>query len=254
MLNLKRGFVPAYFTLGVLLCALPASADTPAAPSASAAGAQTIVLQHVVPGDIVKMMHWDVASKLPAGVTQIVSVPTQNALLVTASSAGLAQVREIARLLDIVPRPVQIKFALAHASDAMLKASGVQLAYVPTALPSFDPALVQSTAGSPAVNLLRILTQQGAVTQSVFLKTTNNADASIRFSFGTVQETFAVTPRINADNSLTLMMHPAFSDGGIERKLNIRCMVDNGDTLVYVLPPAAPGGDHLLFFATPTAK
>ena len=58
-LTVRRAFVPLCLTLGVLLSARPALADTPTKPTVQASTAQTIVLQHVVPDDIVKMMHWE---------------------------------------------------------------------------------------------------------------------------------------------------------------------------------------------------
>ena len=257
MLNLKRGFVPAYFTLGVLLCALPASADTPAAPSASAAGAQTIVLQHVVPSDIVKMMHWDVASKLPAGVTQIASVPTQNALLVTASSAGLAQVREIAQLLDIVPRPVQIKFALASLSETELKASGLDFNFVPLTASDLHQGFVRYTGGPLAVRLLQTLVNKQAITEAPGITTNNNVTASVAssvISLPLFSQQITVTPRINADDSLTLNLHAAFSEGSGKREVSTLRTIKSGETLLLIMPPTSKSDQNLLLFVTPTLK
>ena len=241
MLNLQRGFVPACLTLGVLLSALPALADTPAKPAAQASAAQIIVLQHVIPADVIKMMHWDLASNLPSGVSQVVAVPLQNALLVTATPAGLAQVRELVKLLDIEPRPVQIKFALAHASEADRKASSIGFELYAT--------------GASAVQLLDTLAKQGEVTQQFVITTASGDEAAVHSQSGpTDVHTVAVTPRIHAGNFVTLTLHVNDTDGAVNNEISLARTLKSGDTLVYVLPPAAPGGESFLCFATPTIK
>lgn len=257
MLTLPRGLVPACLTLGVLLSALPLLADTPAAPSVSVSGAQTIVLQHVVPGDILKMMHWDLPSKLPAGVTQIVSVPTQNALLVTATPAGLAQVREIARLLDIVPRPVQIKFALASLSETDLKASGLGFSFVPLTASDLHQGFVRYTGGPLADRLLQTLVNKQAVTEVADITTNNNVAASAALSVTSlplISQQISVIPRINADDSLTLNLHAAFSQGAKKREVSTITTLKSGELLVLVMPPATTGEQNLLLFVTPIRK
>ncbi len=241
MLTLPRGFVPACLTLGALLSAVPMLADTPAAPPLAASGAQTIALQHIIPGDIVKIMRWDVPSSLPAGVTQIASVPLQNALLVTGSPAGLATVRQMVKLLDIEPRPVQIKFAIARASEADREASTLKLDLYAT--------------GAPAVQLLDTLAKQGEVTQQFVITTASGVEAAVHSQSGpTDVHMVAVTPRINAGNFVTLTLHVADTVGAVTHEISLSRTLKSGDTLVYVLPPAVPGGESFLCFATPTVK
>ena len=241
LLNLRRGFVPTCLALGALLTALPASADTPAAPSVQASAPQMIRLQHVGPGSIVKMMHWEAASNLPLGVTQIVAVPLQNALLVTATPAGLAQVREIVKIADIEPRLVQIKFAIARASEADREASTLKLNLYATC--------------ASAVQLLDTLAKQGEVTQQFVITTPSGAEAAVHSQSGpTDVHAVAVTPRINADNFVTLTLHVDDTAGAVTNEISLSRTLKSGDTLVDVLPLAVPGGESFLCFATPIIK
>ena len=241
MLTFRRGLVPACLTLGVLLSALPVLADTPAAPSVSASAPQMIRLQNVVPGDIVKMMHWELASNLPAGVTQIVSVPLQNALLVTGTPGGLAQVRKIVTLADMEPRPVQIKVALARVSEADREASGIKLKLYAT--------------GAPAVQFLSALIKQGKVIQQCVVTTSSGVKGAMNVEAGPADHSaIMVVPRVNANNSVTLTLHVDNTEGAVTQEISLFRTLKSGDTLVYVLPPAVPGGESFLCFATPTIK
>ena len=200
-----------------------------------------IRLQNIIPGDLMKMMHWELASNLPAGVSQIVSVPLQNALLVTATPAGLGQVRKIVSLADIAPRQVQIKFALAHASEADREASTLKLNLYAT--------------GASAVQLLDTLAKQGEVTQQFVITTASGVKAAVHSESGPTDVlTVAVTPRINDGKLVTLTVHVADINGAINNEISLVRTLKSGDTLVYVLPPAVPGGESFLCFATPTIK
>jgi type II secretory pathway component GspD/PulD (secretin) len=255
----RRAFLPACLTLGTLLCALPALADSPAVP-AGVVQAKTLPLQNAVPGEILKTLHWDQAANLPAGVTQISAQPATNSLSVVATPAGLAQVRQIIKMMDIAPRQVQIKMALAHVTDADLKASGVVFESAP--LPSLLTLPMPDTkyaAGSAVALLLQTVTKRGAVTQAPVITTTNNVAASIAQSTtlpsqAVLSETFAVTPRINSDDSVTLALHLVLLDGTAKREIKTLRTVQNRDTLVLAMLSSDPakGRGSLLLFATPT--
>lgn len=270
-----RAFLPACLTLGALLCSLPAFADSPAAPTAGAAQAQSITLQHTIPGDILKALHWDqsaqqfdsVATIHVEGVTRISAQPATNSLSVVATPTGLAKVKQMVKLLDIAQRQVQIKMALAHVTDADLKASGVIFESAP--LPSLLTVPMPDTryaTGNEVALLLQTLTKQGSVIQTPVITTTNNVAASITlvttFSSQVVSsqmqvvssEMFAVTPRVNSDDSVTLALHPVFQDGAAKREIKTLRTVQNGGTMVLVMPASAPkaGSDTILLFVTPT--
>jgi RNA polymerase sigma factor (sigma-70 family) len=224
---------------------------------------QTIVLQHVVPLDIVKSQNWDQAASLPAGVTKVEAVSDQNALLVTATPEGFAKVQEIIKSLDVEPRQVQIQAAYADVTEADLGASGVNFSLVPLDKPQAGstPVLVRYASGSPAVGLLQTLTKQQAVKLAPDITTTNTVTANIhittKLSSGQTASTeFSVTPRINSDNSVTLALRLTLSDGTVKREISTLRTVANGDTIVIVKPPdvSQPNGKNLLLFVTPTFK
>lgn len=263
-----RAFLPACLTLGTLLCSLPAFADSPAAPTAGAAQAQSITLQHTIPGDILKALHWDqsaqqfdsVATIHVEGVTRISAQPATNSLSVVATPAGLAEVRQLIKILDVEPRRVQIKFVSARATNADLKASGIIFESAP--LPSLLTVPMPDTryaTGNEVALFLQTLTKQGAVTQAPILTTSNNVDASISLTTMAHSQvvssvTLAVTPRVNSDDSVTLVLHPVLLDGTAKHEIKTTRTVKSGDTMVIIVPPSAPsaGGKNLLLFVTPT--
>lgn len=239
-----------------------ASRESPAVPVpltkpvTQAAGAGIIVLQNTVPMDILKLMHWDHSANLPAGVTQIESVPIQNALAVIATPAGLAKVREIVKALDIEPRQVGIKSALAHASDTDLKKSGIEFKLAPLDEPGLKPVFVIYATGTLVIQFIQALTKQHAVMLGPFLDTTDNAQASISLSDNGESLVFAATPHVNGDGSVTLALHTTLSNGTVTREISTLRTVKNGDAVVIVMPPAASqtDGQNLLLFVTPTIK
>ncbi len=259
----------ACLALGTLLCALPALSDPPAAPVVAAPTAQTLVLQNVVAGEVLKMMHWDQAAHLPPGVTQIVAPPATNSLTVIASPAGVAEVREIVKLLDIAPRQVHIQMVLAKITSADLKTSGLRVISLPDAdlMPGSD---VGYATGRSVAQLLQTLNQQGAVLLPLAITTTNDVegiisiagDAPVAAQPDVKSFRFAVTPHVNSDDSIALRLHPALSrraPGTLNpgattvQDIHILRTVKSGDTLVLTkLFPGAAGRDQLLLFVTPT--
>lgn len=267
-----RAFLPVCLLLGALFCAPPTRADTPAAPGA--VQAQRLVLRHVVPEEIVKALHWDQRAHLPPGVTDITSLPVSSSLLVQATPAGLAEVRELVKLLDIAPRPVQIRMALARVTEADLKASGIDFALF--SFPAAPRTRTGYAAGKDVARFAEALQRRGAVVQSSGIFTFNNKEANLSLSGGqpipalpNVETfSFAVTPRVNSDDTLTLALCPKMSwravgkanpPGLLARNqswdLETLRTLRSGDTLVITnLFVGATGvkGDQLLLFVTPT--
>ena len=251
------------------LCALgslTALADPPVVPSVpvAPAAAQRIVLQNVIPIDLIKTLHWDQAPNLPAGVTQVLPLPTQNALAVTATPDGFAKVREMVKILDVVQRQVQVNFALAQATDAELKRSGIDFIIVPQKEPqpgnAPTPVRVLSlyASGPPAAHFLQMLTKQKAVSASTIIAAANYVNANWSFFDGSLKavETFAFTPRVNSDNSVTLALDVELPEGAYRHEIHTLRTVQSGDTFVVVMPPASldTHAKSLLLFVTPTAK
>ncbi len=231
--------------------------------STHATGTQTIVLQHTVPIQIIKFLHWDQAAKLPAGVTKVEAVPAQNALAVTALPAGLIKVREILKVLDIEPRQVLIQTAYADVSEADLEASGIKFEWVPQDQPGAGavPVFVRYASGEPAARLLQTLTKQPAVLQPSKITTTNNNLALAEFSTtppsGQTKSTgLSVTPRLNSDSSTTLALRLTLAEGSVKREISTLRTIGNRDTIVIVLPPAvsSENSKNILLFVTPTLK
>lgn len=209
MLSALRPAFSACLLLTALLGAAPASADPPAATPS-----QTIVLQHTVPGELLKSLHWDNAKELPAGVTQITTVPASNALAVVATPDGFTQVKEIVALADIAPRQVKMEFALAALTDAQLKGLGIR--FDPPAIPASTHAKATPTGYASAAAtaaFLRKLHTRGVPVQSMTMTTTSNVDGSATFTGGISLPhldgvTFAATPRVGDDGAVTLLLHP----------------------------------------------
>ena len=229
--------------------------------AAPVAMTKTISLQHTTPADILNLLHWDHPTSLPAGVTEVRSLPAQNALTVVATPAGLAKVQDIVKALDIEPRQVQIKYAYALASDADFKASGIALVSASQTEPGLKPSSVTSGAGDLATRFLAALTQRGSTTQGPVITTTDNVAASISLSSispaqGIQFLTFAATPHITGDNSITLALHPIFTVRKVRHEVNTVRTVKGGETMVIVVPPVASQSDrrNLLLFVTPTIK
>ena len=254
--------VMAWFVAGLLLGVLPTIADS------SAGAAQTLALQHAVPGDILKFLHWDQPANWPPGVTRIVAQPKTNSLAVTATPAGFENVKEVVILLDIAPRRVKIKFVLAHATTADLQASGFHsFSLVPATMGTPGSAAptvyIGMASGGPAIHLLAILTRRGTILQAPTLTTTNNADASVSLSSissGLSGETFrfAAAPRVNSNHTVTLRLHPSVSrrvagKPAVNQEVRTLRTVPTGETIVLMnVFPQAAGGKNLLLFVTPT--
>ena len=257
------------------LCAMPVTAHSaPADPPAAAASSQTIVLQHIMPGDLLKSLHWDTAAALPAGVTQITAVPATNALAVVATPDGLAQVQEIVALADIAPRQVRIEFALTGLTDAAVKASGIpfDLIPVPDATGKMRGEMMYA-AGPKVTAWLRTLQARKISLASSVVTTTSNVDTSLQLSSfpsslpNLEALKFALTPRVGDDGVDTLALHPfatwrvpgkldadgtpATSTEGLRSERTVR----DGETLVFInlFAGAAGTGKQLALFVTPTA-
>jgi len=249
-----------------------AAAFLSAGPIMAQSAPQTIVLQHTVPGELLKSLHWDNAKELPAGVTQITALPTTNALSIVATPDGFAQVREIVTLADVAPRQVKIEFALVDMTDAELKESGIRLTQA-----AHDPT--GYATGIPVLELRQKLEKNGRPVETLRATLTSNVDGTFDFhadkplpplpTMPNIEAfTYGITPRVNGNGTITLMLHPhatwrvAGADGKPASKtegLYVTRTVQSGDTLLIAkLFEGAAGlfmgvDSHLLLFVTPTA-
>ncbi|MGI4790714.1 MAG: sigma-70 family RNA polymerase sigma factor [Janthinobacterium lividum] len=234
---------------------------TMAQTSTQSTGTQTIVLQHVVPTQLLKFLHWDQLTMLPVGVSKIQSLPAQNAIAVTATPAGLAKVQEIIRRLDVEPRQVLIQSGFARVSDAQLKAAGINFADDPRNETRLKPTFVCYTSSVPAVQLLQAQTQPRTVIQAPDITTINNITATVQISETTplgkeIVQKLTVTPLINSDGTVTLVLHPVLTEGDVKHEVAATRTIKNGSTEIISMPLVAPEavGENMLFFVTPTIK
>ena len=222
---------------------------------------RTIVLQHVVPDQLLSFLHWDKAVGLPAGVTQVQPLPAQNALAVTATPLGFDKVQAIVKQLDVKPCQVKIVSGMAHVSDADLKASGVKFEVAPLTEPASNPVIIIYASGPPAAQFLQTLTKKDSVTQLGDITTTDNVQAYLKISTtlpggAAISQQMDVTPHVNSDDSVTLAMHPRLVDRTVMHEASTTRTIKNGDTMVIVMSFAASQSDKAneLFFVTPTVK
>ena len=232
-----------------------------AATQTSVAVTQTILLRDVLPGQLLSFLHWDKAVNLPAGVTQVQALPAQNALAVTATPAGFAKVQAIVKQLDVYPRQVKIVAAMAHVSNADLKASGIKFEVAPLTEPASNPAIIVYASGPQAVRLLQTLNTKGTVTQIGDITTTSDVQADLKISTtlpggATISQQMDVTPHVNSDGSITLAMHPRFVDRILTHEASTTRTIKSGDTMVIVMSFAASQSDEAneMYFVTPTVK
>lgn len=249
----------------LVVLVLAASLPTVAAP----APPQILPLQHAVPSDILKFTHWDEGAALPEGVARVSAEPGDNALYIEATPEGYKRVKDIVRKLDIAARRVQVRSAFIYARVADVQAAALHLDLVP---PSGAQSPFQIASGPGVDQLLAALTKRGTVVATPRNTTTNNVPASISQQStdpdGSLvrQIGFALTPRINSDNTVTLSLHPTLSwraPGVMNPNGTPMVRTDefttlrtfkSGDSVVLVLNVAGSGptATELLFFVTPT--
>ena len=257
----SRVFVCAALLLG--LPALPGAAN-PAAPTApgvfmpgSAKSAfkslinpvanstdqhgQKLLLQNVVPGQLLKFLHWDTpAGTLPPGVTSVRSLPSDNALIVDATPEGFAKVKEIVKALDIVPRQVKIKIVFVR----------------PTAK-DVEALRPDYLSGKAAADLFALLVRRGdQVVEAPVVTTTDNVPATIQMSAQadaahnfTMTNGFSVTPRVNGDDTITLTVQTQLGSTSSRPTQNT---VRSGEMLMVRETKGANGLPERLLFVMPT--
>lgn len=269
-----RAFIP--HKMGVQTIATPSpvqqtSASTTETQTALAAPAtatqttktQTIVLQHSGPVQFVKFMQWNQLEKLPAGVTKIEAVPAQNALAVTASSAGFATVLAMVKSLDIQVHRVQIRMVCGDVTEAVLGSSKITFGLNPlnrTQDGVSSTLYARAASGGPAVHLLQTLTKQSIIGKPLDITASSDSAANINFgstlpSGQTTSKFILATPHANSDGSVTLALYITLSDGPAKSEISMLRVIKSGNTIVLVLPPASPeSGKNILLFVTPTLK
>jgi type II secretory pathway component GspD/PulD (secretin) len=272
LLSKNRTVLPVCLMLGALLFAVPALTDPPAVPASNGAHWQKLVLMHAIPSEILKALPWSQGTNLPVGVTRVYGLAGDNSLFIEATPDGFNRLRDIVKSLDVAARQVQVKLTLARVTIADLKASGVTLDSFPS--PDASGAIMGDATGPDVARFARTLHQQGAdLLQSLQISTTNNVEASMGLSGQPIiilpeieSIDFGVTPRINSDGSISLVLSPKATwrvagktnpDGTpVTETQDFQTLrtVANGDTLIItnLFPGAAEAdGSQLVLFVTP---
>ncbi|MDQ2686796.1 MAG: type II and III secretion system protein [Armatimonadota bacterium] len=189
--------------------------------------------------------------QLPEGVDRIYALEGDNSLLVEATTDGYEKIKKIIQYLDIAPRQVQIKVEFVTASITDVDSFGINFSLIPhpgvqvsnnqggQALFSGVPYTnVTYTAGNLVSEFFNSLVRtRGKVVQAPLITTTNNVPATIQIqtlipfvtttnvvggsgnvvsnsqqNFLPINTNLTVSPRINADDTVTLQLQPQISD------------------------------------------
>lgn len=246
-----------------LLTPPPAPAQTAARPPAAHAAGhhwRTLVLQNARPSDILILMHWNQSAgmmphppALPDGVRRIFALQSNNSLLVDATEEGFATVTTLVKALDIAPRQVQFKTLLvavpatrtgliAPDTDATrflgeLLRGERRVIWTPTVTVTDGQTVTTSfLCPAPPVSRLR-LAQTGPMREG--------SGASSRCEV-------RLTPRINADKTLTLSLTLTPAATPSAAQIMTPRTLRSGELAVYdVTGPPTPHGERLFFFLQP---
>jgi len=219
----------------------------------------TLVLQHAVPSDILALMHWNTAaappSALPTGVHRIFALQSTTSLLVEATDEGFATVAQLVKILDIAPRSVgfQMELVAVPAARAALYAPDMPASWL-------LPLLLAGES-----RMISIPTETVTDGHSTFV----SADVPVitlpasRFRLVRVGPrpgrhglsalyAFRLTPRINADGTITLGLEFATTAPLAMRSSTPRTL-RAGELVVYdVTGPSQTVGQRLFLFLLPT--
>jgi len=210
--------------------------------------------------------------QLPEGVEKIVAVDAKNVLMIYGTESGIRELRSIVEILD---RPVQLIELTARyievergSSKGVYEALGINysMSNGPFAKSDKTPDGTFSVGFIGDVSKLEDALQRGLVrqlgsTQSVIPNNLPASSTLLTISASNSPNTFPlplsiethVTPTVNADDTITLMLSPklrierdqgGFSEQSIQSVVNIR----DGDTVALGGLRGAGGSDLILVF------
>ena len=218
---------------------------------------------------------------LPTGVDPPLALDTDNSLIVRGSDDGIRELKEIIRLLDVAPRQLQIKAELVQVSQNDAKTFGINWTLSRGSLqagntggdPFATGDVYLNYASSNLMAQLRASVSEGKgkIVNSPMVTTTNNVPVQIQIGsqipiiteqvvfVGTNQGVtvpqinvvnvlsgLQVIPRINGDDSITMVISPQISDvaqtisnpsGGTipiiaQQSITVTRRIKNGETMV----------------------
>jgi hypothetical protein len=235
--------------------------------------AQDVRLSHTTPAAVISMLHWDDASKRPAGIQSITADKATNSLHVVGTPDGVAEVETLVSFVDVPVRQVRVdvSYVLARAADV---ASYDKKAAAARLKSSSSEDFLMNASAPLVARILADLTKKGDVVCSPEIQTANNKEAVVKLEglnivrgFPEVEAlSFSVSPRVNQDASLTLPLNLSVTIGGAgaagevpdgqsaEQVFNVVRTVKDGQTFVAAnLAHTGAGNDAkmLLAFVTP---
>jgi len=224
--------------LFALLAALPAAAQGPTPPAPVTSHQHSIVLQHITPISLLKLLKWDdpAISNLPSGVDAISASPDNKTLLISATDAGFDQVSGIVHVLDTPLRQAQVKVSFAVVSVTDLDSLGINFDLLPVyAPPSPNERFLQCLSDGLANRLYQIFNRTHQVVQLSPIALVNNVRVTApvktqipcitalmtaapispkpSVQYATLWGKVTLMPRINSDDSVTLEISPTL--GGV---------------------------------------
>jgi type II secretory pathway component GspD/PulD (secretin) len=190
------------------------------------------------------------ASLRPQGINSIIANEQDNSLLVQGDAEGIAELKQIVALLDVPPKQVQIKVEFITANVTDVDNFGINWDIVP--FPNVEAGTQQGgnlptggtflsfAQGNIVARLFTFLsTGRGKNISSPIISTTNNTPGAVfeniqipyvttttvagatggaiqgnTVNFLNIRTGLFVTPRVNGDNSVTLVLSPSLSVPG----------------------------------------
>ena len=181
----------------------------------------------------------------PEDVEQALPFDLANSIIVKGGEDGIAQFKEIVRMLDVAPMQVQIKAEFVEVKTTDVKRFGIDWS-LQTLNTSFETAfgpvgnvIVGFTSGNLTAQLRAQLTSDvGRVINSPVISTINNQNAYISINqvipywttmnvisgdqiveqsypqFIQIDTSLNVLPRVNGDGTITMILTPRVSDTG----------------------------------------
>jgi hypothetical protein len=220
-----------------------------------------IMLNHMTPGDVIKLLHWNDPKMRPAGVTSITGNTADNSLHVVATKEGLAQVEDLVSAVDVPVRQILVNIAEVLVPRTQVDRFGIAGNGVTRTLKGNSDFLYEAS-GKLVAQMLADFTVRGYVVGTPSITTTNNVAATLTMTNSKATKelvevnslTIMVSPRANSDNTVTLPLKIAMGSGAQEQLFMVTRTVRDKESLVaaYGTPAAVTLKDKLLLiFVTP---
>lgn len=166
---------------------------------------QKLTLQHVIPSEILKLMHWNAEKtakpaprnpNLPDGVQAIYALQSDNSLLIQATPDGFTSVKAVVKTLDIEPRRIQVQWQMIDVPESdWKKLEGIG---------DKDKLLAALAPGNYKTISGPTVTTTDGVQATVKVET--KVPYGPKQDFLTVGQSTTVTPRVNTDGTITVQV------------------------------------------------